>query len=77
MTIDEKVRKTLAELGVTDAAGVEALFAEVRAAMERSEPAWSRAARRPNPSATSCAKIFATAGWRARTAFYRSSMKTG
>ena len=34
MTIDEKVRKTLAELGVTDAAGVEALFAEVRAAME-------------------------------------------
>ena len=33
MTIDEKVRKTLAELGVTDAAGVEALFAEVRAAM--------------------------------------------
>jgi phenylalanyl-tRNA synthetase alpha chain len=35
MTIDEKVRKTLAELGVTDAAGVEALFAEVRAAMEQ------------------------------------------
>lgn len=35
MTIDEKVRKTLAELGVTDAAGVEALFGEVRAAMEQ------------------------------------------
>ncbi|HEV2233282.1 MAG TPA: hypothetical protein VGV68_07745, partial [Terriglobia bacterium] len=34
MTIDEKVGKTLSELGVTDAAGVEALFAEVRAAME-------------------------------------------
>jgi phenylalanyl-tRNA synthetase alpha chain len=34
MTIDEKVRKKLAELGVSDAAGVEALFAEVRAAME-------------------------------------------
>jgi phenylalanyl-tRNA synthetase alpha chain len=34
MTIDEKVRKTLAELGVTDARGVEALFAEVRATME-------------------------------------------
>ncbi len=34
MTIDEKVRKTLAELGVSDAAGVDALFAEVRAAME-------------------------------------------
>ena len=34
MTLDEKVRKTLAELGVADAAGVEALFAEVRAAME-------------------------------------------
>jgi phenylalanyl-tRNA synthetase alpha chain len=35
MTIDEKVRKTLAELDVTDTAGVEALFAEVRAAMEQ------------------------------------------
>jgi phenylalanyl-tRNA synthetase alpha chain len=34
MTIDEKVGKTLQELGVTDAAGVAALFAEVRAAME-------------------------------------------
>ena len=33
MTIDEKVRKTLAELGVSDAVGVETLFAEVRAAM--------------------------------------------
>jgi len=35
MTIDEKVRKTLAELGATDAAGVEALFGEVHAAMEQ------------------------------------------
>jgi len=35
MTIDEKVRKTLTELGVLDAAGVEALFAEVRSAMEQ------------------------------------------
>jgi phenylalanyl-tRNA synthetase alpha chain len=35
MTIDEKVRKTLAELGVADTAGVDALFAEVRTAMER------------------------------------------
>ena len=34
MTIDEKVRRTLSELGVTDAAGVETLFAEVRAAIE-------------------------------------------
>jgi phenylalanyl-tRNA synthetase alpha chain len=34
MTIDEKVRKTLTELGVNDAAAVDALFAEVRAAME-------------------------------------------
>ncbi len=34
MTIDEKVRKTLIELGVNDAASVEALFAEVRSAME-------------------------------------------
>ena len=33
MTIDEKVGKTLLDLGVTDAAGVTALFAEVRAAM--------------------------------------------
>lgn len=34
MTIDEKVRKTLAELGVTDAAGVDVLFAEVCVAIE-------------------------------------------
>ena len=34
MSVDEKTRKTLSELGVADAAGVEALFAEVRAAME-------------------------------------------
>lgn len=34
MNIDEKVGKTLQELGVTDAAGVEALFAEVCAAIE-------------------------------------------
>jgi phenylalanyl-tRNA synthetase alpha chain len=33
MTIDEKVQKTLPELGVTDAAGVEALFAEMRSAI--------------------------------------------
>ena len=33
MTIDEKVRKTLVELGATDSASVDALFAEVRAAM--------------------------------------------
>ena len=34
MTLEEKVGKTLAELGVSDAQGVESLFAEVRAAME-------------------------------------------
>jgi phenylalanyl-tRNA synthetase alpha chain len=34
MTIDEKVRKTLVELDVNDAAGMEALFTEVRAAIE-------------------------------------------
>jgi phenylalanyl-tRNA synthetase alpha chain len=34
MSIDEKVGKTLAELGATDAKGVETLFAEVRAAMD-------------------------------------------
>jgi phenylalanyl-tRNA synthetase alpha chain len=34
MDIGEKVRKTLADLGVTDPAGVEGLFAEVRTAME-------------------------------------------
>jgi phenylalanyl-tRNA synthetase alpha chain len=35
MTLDEKVHKTLAELGVTDASSVRALFAEVRKIMER------------------------------------------
>jgi phenylalanyl-tRNA synthetase alpha chain len=39
MTIDEKVRKPLAEFAVTDAAGVEALFAEVRAAMDQEKSA--------------------------------------
>ncbi|MFB3924102.1 MAG: phenylalanine--tRNA ligase subunit alpha [Terriglobia bacterium] len=39
MSVEEKVRKTLAELGVTDAAGVESLFAEVRAAMEKEREA--------------------------------------
>jgi len=34
MNVDEKVGKTLQELGVADAAGIEALFAEVRALME-------------------------------------------
>jgi phenylalanyl-tRNA synthetase alpha chain len=34
MVLEEKVRKTLAELGISDAQGVETLFAEVRAAME-------------------------------------------
>lgn len=34
MTLEEKVGKTLAELGVSDAPAVEALFAEVRAAMD-------------------------------------------
>jgi phenylalanyl-tRNA synthetase alpha chain len=34
MILEEKVRKTLAELGVSDAKGVEVLFSEVRAAME-------------------------------------------
>jgi phenylalanyl-tRNA synthetase alpha chain len=35
MTIEEKVRKTLQELGIADAPRIEALFAEVRAAIER------------------------------------------
>ena len=34
MTLEEKVGKTLPELGVSDAQGVESLFAEARAAME-------------------------------------------
>src|SRR2546422_1277408 len=34
MTLDEKVDKTLVELGVSGASGVAALFAEIRAAME-------------------------------------------
>jgi phenylalanyl-tRNA synthetase alpha chain len=40
MPIEEKVSKTLGELGVTDAAGVQALFAEVRAAMESERQAF-------------------------------------
>lgn len=39
MNIDEKVRKTLAELGIADAAGVEGLFAEVRSAMQQESSA--------------------------------------
>ncbi len=35
MTIEEKVAKTLQELGTHEAGGIESLFAEVRAAMER------------------------------------------
>ncbi len=35
MTVDQKVRQTLAELGVTESAGVVALFAEVCETMER------------------------------------------
>ncbi len=35
MSLDEKTRKTLSDLGIADAAGIEALFAEVRAAMEK------------------------------------------
>jgi phenylalanyl-tRNA synthetase alpha chain len=35
MSLDAKVRKNLSELAVADAAGVEALFSEVRTAMER------------------------------------------
>jgi phenylalanyl-tRNA synthetase alpha chain len=35
MNVEQKIQKTLAELGVSDAAGVAALFAEVRAAMEK------------------------------------------
>ena len=45
VAIDEKVGKTLVEQGVTDAAGVQSLFAEVRAAMEAEHRAFlSRAA---------------------------------
>jgi phenylalanyl-tRNA synthetase alpha chain len=39
MTIDERVRRTLVDLDVTNPASVEALFAEVRAAMERERSA--------------------------------------
>jgi len=39
MSIDEKVRKPLAELGVAGPGGVQALFAEVRAAMEHERSA--------------------------------------
>lgn len=50
MTLEEKIGKPLQELGVTDAAGVQALFAEVRAAMEaesKDRERWSRQS--PNP----------------------------
>jgi phenylalanyl-tRNA synthetase alpha chain len=39
MTIDEKVRKTLTELGIAGTLGVEAMFAEVCAAMEQERTA--------------------------------------
>jgi phenylalanyl-tRNA synthetase alpha chain len=39
MTIDERVRRTLVDLDVTNPASVEALFAEVRAAMDRERSA--------------------------------------
>jgi phenylalanyl-tRNA synthetase alpha chain len=39
MNIEEKVTKTLAELGVTEPPAIEALFAEVRAAMEAEQSA--------------------------------------
>ena len=45
MAIEEKVAKTLTQLGVTDAAGVQSLFAEVRAVMEaesRDRERWCR-----------------------------------
>jgi phenylalanyl-tRNA synthetase alpha chain len=48
MTIEEKVRKTLAELGVNDAQGVESLFAELRNTAER-ERAQLIARGAPNP----------------------------
>ncbi|HXJ95623.1 MAG TPA: phenylalanine--tRNA ligase subunit alpha [Terriglobia bacterium] len=38
MTIEEKAGKTLAQLGIDDEAGVRALFAEVRAALDAEEP---------------------------------------
>jgi len=40
MTIDEKVGKTLEELGVRDAAGVQALFAEVEASFTAEHQDW-------------------------------------
>jgi phenylalanyl-tRNA synthetase alpha chain len=48
MTIEEKVRKTLAELGVDDAQGVESLFAELRNTAEN-ERAQLIARGAPNP----------------------------
>jgi phenylalanyl-tRNA synthetase alpha chain len=40
MTVEEKAEKTLSELGVTDEAGVLALFREVQAAMESERQVW-------------------------------------
>ena len=42
MTLEEKVGKTLADLGVSDAQGVESLFADVRAVMEAERQQLSR-----------------------------------
>ena len=42
MTFEEKTRKTLAELGVADAAGVQTLFAKARDQMEAERQAFAR-----------------------------------
>ncbi len=77
MTIDEKVQKTLPELGVTDAAGVEALFAEVRAAMADGTSALvSRGAASESEREKLCKDL--RDRWLARkNGLLSSSMKTG
>ena len=77
MTIDEKVHKSLTDLGVADAAGVEKLFAEVRAAMEAERAALIAGGAASDSDLDRLCKAFATAGWRAKTACCRPSMKTG
>jgi DNA-binding SARP family transcriptional activator len=77
MSIDEKVRKTLAELGVSDPSSIEALFAEVRAAMEKERQELIARAPANERERSRICKAYATAGSHARTESCLSSTRTG
>jgi len=72
MTIDEKVGKTLEELAVRDAAGVEALFAEVKASFDSELEKWFQRGTPRNPQNEERAKAFRNR-WLAR----KSGVLTG